>query len=217
MAAGTREKIVETALRVFNEQGFGNVSLADLAGEAGIAKGNLWYHFNDKRALLEALNKAYIERIEYRRTIWPEAGRELEGFAHLLRTIADEIRDFRFMFRDQASYGEHSPALEAALAKIYSDVMAQFRAFYEAMRAAGLLNLSDEELDPLVFNTTIGLRFHLEFLRELGRDSGPKAGAVRSALLQCFSLFEARLSEEARSDLKDLLLTDAQSDQRAAG
>jgi len=205
VASKTRDKILKTALKEFNERGFGNVSLADLAAAAGIAKGNLWYHFKDKEALLEALNAAYIERLEWRKTLWPEPGREIEGFAELLRTITDEIRDFRFMFRDQSSYGEHSQTLLDELAKIYDDAMRQFTAFIEALRRDKRIEIADNQLAPLVFNLTLGLRYHLEFLREIGQSNDPKSGGVESALQQCATHFDGKMAPAALKKFRRLL------------
>ena len=59
----TRERIVEQALLLFNEQGYGAVTTAALAAHCGIAEGNLWYHFKTKRALLDAIGERYAAGI----------------------------------------------------------------------------------------------------------------------------------------------------------
>ena len=205
MSKDTRTRILETSLRVFNARGYANVTLAMLAGEIGIAKGNLWYHFKDKRSLLTALNEMYLERLDMRRQIWPEKGRELHGYALLLKTIEAEIRDYRFMFRDKSDYGAHSDVLEAQLKDIYADVMAQFSAFFKAMHKAGHLTLPNKKIKPLVFNVVMGLRYHLEFLGELGLDTDAGSGAVERGFLQSLVMIEDYLSPAARNFLaKDL-------------
>ena len=60
MARDTRKRIMQTALKLFNEYRYGNITTAALAAEVGIAEGNLWYHFKTKRALFEALNEEFI-------------------------------------------------------------------------------------------------------------------------------------------------------------
>ena len=62
----TRDRIVETARALFNEQGYGAVSTAALAAACGMAEGNLWYHFKTRRALLDALGERFAARIEAR-------------------------------------------------------------------------------------------------------------------------------------------------------
>lgn len=52
MAKKTREKIQESAIRLFNERGYQQVSLRDIAKEADTTIGNLTYHFPQKENLL---------------------------------------------------------------------------------------------------------------------------------------------------------------------
>lgn len=202
MASKTRDRIVETALRVFNERRFGTVTLAMLADELGMAKGNLWYHFKDKQALLTALNKTYLERLKLRRQIWPRDGSELDDYVLFLNTIASEIRDYRFMFRDQSDYGEHSDVLKGQLKDIYDTVMEQFAAFFRAMNTAEHMTCPDHKIEALVFNAVLGLRYHLELLDETGRDSSEGSGAVSHGFAQSLALIEPYLKPSALSYLQ---------------
>ena len=59
----TKEKILATATKVFNEKGFSSVNLKELAGVLGISRGNLAYHFKNKDELLEAIVKEMWEKI----------------------------------------------------------------------------------------------------------------------------------------------------------
>ncbi len=52
----TKDKIISEATKAFNENGFGAVSLQELAQKTGISRGNLTYHFKDKEALLQAIS-----------------------------------------------------------------------------------------------------------------------------------------------------------------
>ena len=56
--AQSRARIVTTALRLFHERGYANTSLADIAAESGLLKGNLAYYFKTKPDLLVAVTEA---------------------------------------------------------------------------------------------------------------------------------------------------------------
>ncbi|MCB9283285.1 MAG: TetR/AcrR family transcriptional regulator [Lewinellaceae bacterium] len=48
----TRERIWKTALTLFNERGFANVSMRDIAADLGMSPGNLSYHFPNQESLV---------------------------------------------------------------------------------------------------------------------------------------------------------------------
>ncbi|MCU1515143.1 MAG: TetR family transcriptional regulator, partial [Microbacteriaceae bacterium] len=51
----TRALVQETALRLFTEQGYEATSLRQIADEVGINKASLYYYFDSKQAILEAV------------------------------------------------------------------------------------------------------------------------------------------------------------------
>lgn len=51
----TRERIVETADRLFYERGFAHTSFADIAAPIGLSRGNFYYHFKTKDEILDAV------------------------------------------------------------------------------------------------------------------------------------------------------------------
>jgi AcrR family transcriptional regulator len=50
----TKQKIIESAIRLFNIDGVANVRLQQIADETGISVGNLAYHFKNKEAIVSA-------------------------------------------------------------------------------------------------------------------------------------------------------------------
>lgn len=51
----TRDRIIEAAIRLFNEKGTKPVTTNHIAAECGISPGNLYYHFNNKEAIIRAI------------------------------------------------------------------------------------------------------------------------------------------------------------------
>ena len=54
-----RNEILDVAEHLFCEKGFDNTSTNDILAEIGIARGTLYYHFNSKEDILDAM----IERL----------------------------------------------------------------------------------------------------------------------------------------------------------
>lgn len=51
----TRDKIINTAIQLFNDQGTKSVSTNHIAAAAGISPGNLYYHFRNKEDIIRAI------------------------------------------------------------------------------------------------------------------------------------------------------------------
>lgn len=194
----TRDRILAAARHLFNERGYGNVPTADLAEHLGMSEGNLWYHFKSKRALLEALSEQFATEIEARLAVKPIAGDDIiEAYADLLDRLMAELRHNRFLYRDQADYGEHCDVVLSNLPDWYARTGQQLLEHYRVMVEQHLLDWPAERLPDLTTNATLILRFGLEYRREMGEDMTAGAGSVRRALLQHLTLFEDKLEADA--------------------
>jgi AcrR family transcriptional regulator len=59
----TRERIVAAATELFGQSGFYNVSLDDVARAAGVARATVYYQFESKSGLLDAVVASIIQRV----------------------------------------------------------------------------------------------------------------------------------------------------------
>lgn len=197
----TRERILDTALALFNDRRYGTVTTAGLASEIGIAEGNLWYHFNDRQALLEGLLERFATQVDKRLAIQPGDGSALQEYISYYRLMAEEIQTYRFFYRDQADYGPLIGPLSDRLPGLYRQTADQFRGYFKKMREQGYLKVEDDALDLLITNILIIFRYYLEFAREAGLPEQAGSGAVRRAFRLHLGLFEERLTADAKTYL----------------
>src|SRR5579883_2088586 len=57
----TREKILETAMRLFSTHGYGNTSLSQIAKEASVSKALIFWHFESKEKLFRTAIQRTLE------------------------------------------------------------------------------------------------------------------------------------------------------------
>ncbi len=197
----TRDRILATALNLFNEVGYGAVTTAALAEHLGMAEGNLWYHFKTKRALLDAIGERFAARFEARLALVTQ-GDPVESYARLLAAITAELRDYRFLYRDQPAYGDHAAVIAERAEEWIRRTYRQFELHLAALVAAGVLDLPAERLPDLAINASILLRYGLEHERELGVATASGTGAVRRTLLRHLTLFDHALAPSALAHLR---------------
>jgi AcrR family transcriptional regulator len=70
-AAERRAAIVEAAMEEFIARGFAATRLDDIAKRAGVAKGTIYLHFNDKESMFEELVRIVIVPVVARLTAMP--------------------------------------------------------------------------------------------------------------------------------------------------
>lgn len=63
-ALKTRADILEAAIRIFSVRGVSRTTLGDIAREAGVTRGAIYWHFNNKNDLLAALWDQLFQPIE---------------------------------------------------------------------------------------------------------------------------------------------------------
>ncbi|GHV39967.1 TetR family transcriptional regulator [Spirochaetia bacterium] len=85
----TREHILETAMRVYAEQGF-SVPVGVIAQEAGLAHGSVFLHFPAKEDLLNSTLERFFKGLGEKMHRLAEAGDDLETLLRgFLKVVAD--------------------------------------------------------------------------------------------------------------------------------
>jgi len=138
-----KDAIIEAATRLFATKGFNETSTAEVAKEAGVAQGTLFYHFKNKEGiLLEAYHgimQGYLGGLE---KVLAEATTGLSAIEGILRFHFDytETNSKRFLvvLRDFPFYFVHSnPSNQTAVRGRVQRTVAILREALERGRADG--------------------------------------------------------------------------------
>src|SRR6202142_427034 len=120
--AGTSQRILDVAERLVQDRGYNGFSYADIAGELGVTKASLHYHFATKAELGEALIERYsarfteaLERIDGTIT---GASAKLEAYANL---YTDVLRGDRMCLCGMlaADYQTLPPAMRTSVIRFF--------------------------------------------------------------------------------------------------
>ena len=129
----SKNQILDAALKLFSHKGYGATSVSDIAGEAGLSKGNVYHHFADKEAIFRELLNVYFGAMSspdfpFNRALatgtFPE---NLEALGRAARETARDYREYvALIYVDVVEFdGTH-------VRKFYSDMADRFDHFMKA-------------------------------------------------------------------------------------
>ena len=184
----TRDRILDAALALFNEQGTAAVSTNHIAAEINISPGNLYYHFRNKEDIINALFERLFSAWDETFQLPFDRDPGLADFEALIAGNYQVIWEYRFAYRELAALLRNDPDLHTRYLEVRSNGYLSFAALIEAFANAGVLSrpetpgelsaltelcwivselwpvnleLSDRELDAAGINAGVALMRHL--------------------------------------------------------
>lgn len=197
----TRERILETALKLFNDFGEPNVTTTVIADEMEISPGNLYYHFHSKDEIVNALFADYEKEIEPLLTApgsRPQGTEDIWLFLHLL---FETIWKFRFFYRDINDLLTRNRLVETHFQRILEHKENTAITVCEGLAASGTLTATAGEIRALATNMSVVATFWLSFEHARRPRGEPDIGR---GVYQVMSLAAPYLQGEARHLLERL-------------
>lgn len=166
----TREKIIATAIDLFNQQGTKGVTTNHIAATAGISPGNLYYHFRNKqdiiRAIFEQMDKVGEE--EYRRVnaeLGPGHPQSMEATFVMIQKFNWR---YRFFKRELTALVMDDPLLKERFAGTHQALLAMIGESIDQTIAQGVMRpMEQKQRNLLVDEIWLVTLFWLNYL-EIG-------------------------------------------------
>ena len=146
----TKQKIINAATRLFNENGMANVRLQQIANDVGISAGNLAYHFRNKEAIVDAISEEVYEETgeilsAYR--IFPN----LMDFDQQLNKYYAFLEKYPFYFLDLLEIERNYPDIHSKQRLPISKMISQIRKRFDFNRQRGVIM---DEPRPGIYDQT---------------------------------------------------------------
>ena len=103
-----RDRLIEAAKIRFYQQGVTGTTLADIAQQAQVPLGNIYYHFRTKEALVEAVIQAHLQELQ---SLFARLDRHPDPRQRLLGLLAAERESEQTLARYGCPYGSLSQEL----------------------------------------------------------------------------------------------------------
>lgn len=193
----TRERILETALLLFNRFGEPNVTTADIAGEMEISPGNLYYHFRNKDQIIAELFALFERRLDGLLTA-PEGRRAgVEDLWLLLHLLFEAMWEHRFLFRDLDEILSRNRALASRFALIIRRGARTVIELCRGMVATGAMRASERQIAALAENVALIATYWISYQKISAGDGAADAVSLDRAAYQVLSLIAPFLRGDA--------------------
>ena len=151
----TRERIVETALALFNRFGEPHVTTADIADEMEISPGNLYYHVHNKDEIIAELFAAFERRLDGVFSVPEGRSASVDDLWLLLHLLFEAMWDHRFLFRDLDEILSRNRRLASRFASIMRSGTGIVTELCRGLVAAGTMRASEREIAALADNVSL--------------------------------------------------------------
>lgn len=141
----TKDRIIDAALKLFNERGTKAVSTNHIASSAGISPGNLYYHFRNKEEIIRAIYLRTASLIDSGSsfgsgfTVTPS----LAGVEAVFTRIMELHWRYRFLYREFNALLNRDPVLKGIINKNHTRWLKQIRASIRAFVREGIFRPMD--------------------------------------------------------------------------
>jgi AcrR family transcriptional regulator len=199
----TRERILETALGLFNRFGEPNVTTADIANEMEISPGNLYYHFRNKDQIIAELFGAFERRLAPLLTQPEGRAPDIEDLWLLLHLLFEAEWEHRFFFRDLDEIVSRDRKLAARFARLMRSGSHTVIELCRGMVTTGTMHASQREIAALADNVTLVATYWISYQNITG-DPGRTETSLDRAAYQVLSLIAPFLRGNQRALLDRL-------------
>ena len=211
----TKDRILQISLQLFNERGERSVTTNHIAAELGISPGNLYYHFRNKQEIIKELALQYQKETLEMLALPPERPLTTSDKVQYFQVLSNQLWVYRFIHRDIHHLVEYNEEFAKIYPRFSGQVMQQGQRIYRAFVDAGLMKMTDSEIEALIINLWIVLTNWTNFLYMSGHISDNnrlEEKWVWQALRQMVFLEGPYLMGESRQTYEQLLKSLGPSD-----
>jgi AcrR family transcriptional regulator len=183
----TRELILTTSLALFNEFGEPNVTTNQIADEADISPGNLYYHFRSKDDIVIELFKRFLSSYQPLIEIPQDILLQAEDLWFQLHLSFELKSQYRFLYRNLADLTARIPDLNRAMRGLLGRERQAARNSLSGLQQAGAIHITGTQKELLAESILLSTTYWVSYadLFETGslEDGTAQVNAIARVLM----------------------------------
>lgn len=194
----TREKILDTSIKLFNEKKASNVSTVQISAEMKISPGNLYYYYANKEEIVKCIwNERMLEDIKLLLAGY-EAAETAGAFMETLRKSFEHCMRYSFFYTETPTLFANDGSLKdicSETGKLAEEVM--IRLYGSWVSEGKAAEESSDAVQAIVRNG-------MSIFRDIASGCDlSKETSVRQALLDMVFYLKAYLTDEMRREMDE--------------
>ena len=203
----TRDRILNTSLALFNEEGEAHTTTIDIANEMDISPGNLYYHFKGKDEIIAELFQQYELALSSTLTAPIEqplsADRtNVENNWYYLYVVMEEMYQYRFLYHNLDDILARYPDIRRGFKRLIQLKRAALFAICQTLLQQAVIDARDQQLLGLVDNMTLTLTFWFNYDQLLHDDRAPQV-TIHQGVLQLLTMVAPYLGDDQLNFYRD--------------
>jgi AcrR family transcriptional regulator len=199
----TKQKIVESSIKLFNEIGIANVRLQQIADESDISVGNLAYHFKNKESIVKTVHESIIIELtgilsEYR--IYPN----LIDFDSQLNKFYRFLNRYPFYFLDLIEIERNHPQLNIQSRQFNAKIIQQIRKRFDFDIQRGVIK--KESFDGLYDNISLTIWMIISFWKTQQHFASEKTNTEKKFKELIWSQILPHFTDKGKAEFETLIL-----------
>lgn len=200
----TADRILDTALALFNERGAANVTTADIAAGAAMREGNLHYHFRRKEQLVEALFARFQEdelAVAEQKIADPANPKSYTAYT---TGWFELMWRYRCFYRDATTLFSQAPALRPRFADTQTKARAAVQRVLTCAVEHGLMRATQDQIERLVTNVWIVSSYWMDFWAANNSTAPLSRHHLTWGFAQIASLYEPYMTKQHEIEIKQI-------------
>jgi AcrR family transcriptional regulator len=199
----TRDRILDTSLALFNDEGEPDTTTIDIANEMGISPGNLYYHFKGKDQIIAELFQQYELGMSHTLTapieqpLSTDRGSAEDNWYYLY-VVMEEMYQYRFLYHNLDNILQRYPEIKRGFKRLIQLKRAALYAICQALLQQDVIDAKGQQLLGLVDNMTLSLTFWFNYEALLHNNRAPQV-TIHQGVLQLLTMVAPYLGDDELS------------------
>ena len=203
MAVRTKDKILLTSLRLFNEKGERSVTTNHIAAALEMSPGNLYYHFRNKGEIIHQLFQQFENKVG---GYMAKASGDFSTYSYRIKHLEGMLKitwAYRFLQRDVIQMLQENDDLKLTYRQFTIKTLKASKFIEQTLVKNGLLQMDEEQLNALVLNIWMILSWCpiLPSISVRGTEKDVGKGFLMRAIYQIVCLEEPYASPDVKAQL----------------